>query len=184
MKMKIIFGTIVLIAYSLSTVNAEDLQQVTVNEVRQAQFAEDVIMIELAHALSPSIRTEREKCKFGCRGGLSALEIAIGSIGVNRNDAAADALVNLLGLHLDAGAAEDRSCQILVRGQSILRRLEQLQPNKIVEHCQTSFRRLKKRELSHVRDVKVEQICHSEPEIRSAQNEFIKAIKSKAMCDQ
>lgn len=186
MKVQIALGVIVLMLMHccLSSATAQVGQGATVNEARQVRFAEDVIMIELTHALSPSVRREREKCSFGCRGGWSALEIAIGLIGITRNDTSADALVNLLGLRLDAGGSEDRSCQILIRGRALLRHLERLQPKQIVEHCQSNFLRLRKRELSEVPDVNIEQVCYSEAEIRNNQDEFLKAIKSKVMCEE
>lgn len=185
MKAQIAFGAIVFIGCWLMSATAAEVGQATAaNEVRQVRFAEDVIMIELVHELSLSIRREREKCSFGCRGGQSALEIAIGSIGTNRSDAAADALVNLLSLRLDAGGSEDLGCQILIRGRTLLRSLRQMQPTQVADRCQSNFLRLRTRELADVADVRVEQVCHSGDEIRSVRDELLKAVKSKVMCEQ
>ncbi len=170
----------------MSGVSLAATQGVTVeaaNEARQVRFAERVITIELARALSPSVRGAREKCLTACPE-TGALELAIGLIGIGRSDASTDALVNLLGLRLDGAGSEELGCQILTRGRALSSRLERLQAKSLVEHCQLTFYDLRKRELADTPDVKVEQVCRSEAEVRRAQDEMLKAIKSKAMCEQ
>lgn len=173
---------VVLMGYCLSSAIAQVVEVVTVNEVRQIHFAERVVAIELVRALSLSVRQEREKCPIACSE-TGAMELAIGLIGVNRSDASADALINLLGLRLDGASSEELSCHILVRGDTLSRRLAELQVIQAVEHCQSVFVELRKRELANISDVTVEQACRSEAEIYSMRNELLKAIKSKVMCE-
>lgn len=155
----------------------------TENEARFVSFAERVIVIELARVLSPSFRKEREACFYACPE-TGALELAIGLLGISNSDASTDALVNLLGLRLDAGGSEDRGCQILFKGGKLLRHLKQLEAKQIAEHCQTIFLDLRKRELANLPDVSIAQMCHSETEIQHMKNEWLKAIEAKRLCEE
>jgi hypothetical protein len=181
MSIKIFVAIILTTGFFTSSVNS----QVTAakNEVQQAYFAEKVIMTEFAHGLSTLVRREREKCLFGCRGGDSALEISIGLLGTNNNNMAKDILINLLALRLDAGGGEGRSCQIIIRGNGLYRRLTRLNIKQAKEHCESTFKELRKRELAEVTDVTVEQVCRSETEIRSARDELLEAIKLGPLCE-
>ncbi|WP_426398197.1 Imm57 family immunity protein [Ralstonia sp. R-29] len=160
-------------------------QEVTAaaNEARQLRFAERVVTIGLARALSPSVRAAREKCLNACPE-TGALELAIGLIGIARGDASADTLVNLLGLRLDGAGSEELNCQILTRGHALSSRLASVQVNSLVEHCQSTFSDLQRRELADIPDVDVGQVCRSEVEVRRAQAELLKAINSHVMCEQ
>lgn len=183
MKAQIALGAMVLVGCCMSSATAQAGQTATANEVRQVQFAERVIAIELVRALSLSVREAREKCLMACPE-TGALELGVGLIGVSRSDVASDALVNLLGLRLDGAGSEELSCQILIRGAVLFSRLEHLQTRQVVDHCQSTFLELRKRQLRNVSDVKVEQVCRSEAEIRSVRDELLKAVKSKVMCEQ
>lgn len=183
MRTLAIFGVIALMSYCLSSAVAQASGATIKNEVRQLRFAERVIAIELVRSLSLAAREAREKCLAACPE-TGALELGVGLIGVSRSDAASDALVNLLGLRLDGAGSEELNCQILVRGAVLSRRLERLPVQKVVEYCQSTFLELRKRELVNVSDVKAEQVCRSEVEIRSVREELLKAIKSKVTCDQ
>lgn len=157
-------------------------QSSNTNEIRQVRFAEHVITNELARALSPSIRNAREKCLAACEE-TGALELAIGLIGVSRSDVASDALVNLVGLRLDGAGSEELSCQILIRGESLLRRLERFQIAEVVSHCQVGFVAVRKRTLTQISDVTVDQVCRSESEVSRIRDELTNAITLKAVCD-
>jgi len=101
-------------------------------------------------------------------------------IAINRSDAAAEALVNLLGLRLDGAASEELSCQIIIRGSALSSRLERLQAKSVVESCQSTFYGLRMRDVT---DVKVERICRTEDDVRKDRDRMLMAIKSKAVCD-
>lgn len=180
MRTSILLSVILLTGCLLPALAAEQLP--ISNDVRQVRFAERVITNELAKALSPAVRDARGKCSLGCEEA-GAMELAIGLIGVSRSDVAADALVNLLGLRLDGAGSEELSCQILTRGKTILRRLERLKPADAVSHCQTGFVDLRRRELAQILDVKVDQVCRSEVEVRSIRDELMGAIRSKSPCE-
>lgn len=180
MKTRIVFGVILLTGFLLSAFAAE--QSSSANEDRQVRFAERVVTNELARALSPSTREARGKCSPACDE-TGALELAIGLIGVGRSESATGALVNLLGVRLDGAGSEELSCQILNRGKSLASRLERLRVGEIVSHCQAAFMDLRKRELAQIVDVKVEQVCRLEAEIRSVRDGLIKAIRSRAKCE-
>jgi hypothetical protein len=180
MRTSILLSAILLTGCLLPALAAEQFP--ISNDVRQVRFAERVITNELVKALSHAVRDARGKCSLGC-GETGAVELAIGLVGVSRSDVAADALVNLLGLRLDGAGSEELSCQILTRGKTILRRLERLKPADAVSHCQTGFVDLRRRELAQILDVKVEQVCRSEVEVRSILDELMGAIRSKSPCE-
>jgi hypothetical protein len=181
MKAQIALCAVVLIGCCMLSATAQAEQTAAANEVRQVKFAERVI--ELVRALSLSVRKTREKCLMACPE-TEALELAVGLIGISRSDVASDALVNLLGVRLDGAGSEELNCQILIRGAALSRRLERLRTGQVVNRCQSTFLELRKRELADVSDVKVEQVCRSEAEIRSVRDELLKAVKSKVMCEQ
>lgn len=185
MKIQLFFGSLLLANcyVSLAATTTQAGHVATENINRQVRFAERVISVELARGLSHSVREAREKCGRVCPE-TGALELAIGLIGVSQSDVAADVLVNLLGLRLDGAGSEELGCQILIRGSAMSRRLQHMQAMHVVEHCQAIFLDLRKRELLDVSDVDVEQVCRSEAEISSTQNEFLKAVKSKLLCEQ
>jgi len=184
MKRNILEITSVIVAgLHISLAAALDKEAATQNEDKQTRFAERVVAIQLVRTLSADVRTTREKCLLACPE-TGAVELAIGLMGVAQGKASADGLVNLLGLRLDGAGSEELSCQILIRGASVLRSLEQMQPKKILEHCQSIFTELRKRELAGVSDVKVEQVCRSEAEVRKIKDSFLKAVKSKTKCEQ
>ena len=176
-------SAIVFVGCYVSSTPAQAGQSATVNEVRQVQFAERVITVELVRALSRSVQEARGKCLTSCPE-TGALELGVGLIGICQSDVAAAALINLLGFRLDGAGSEELNCQILVRGGALSRRLERLREKQVVEHCQSTFLELRKRELANISDVKVEQVCRSEAEIVRVRDELLKAIKSKVMCDQ
>jgi len=182
MKIKTILGFFALM--SVMSLAAAQGETAATNEARQVRYAEDIIMIELTRALSDVVRAAREQCHptaYLCTGEYS--ELAIGLLGIGRGDVAADALVNLLGLRLDGGDAEELICQIFIRGHTLENRLARWHAKSIAQHCQSLFYNLQKRELRNIPDVKVEQVCHSEAEIRQAQDEMLKAVKSNTACD-
>ena len=69
-------------------------------------------------------------------------------------------------------------------GHALSSRLAGLPANSLVEHCQSTFSDLRRRELADVPDVKVGQVCRSEVEARRAQAELLKAINSQVVCEQ
>lgn len=182
MKAQIALCALVLIGCCISSATPQSGQTATTNEISLVQFAESVITIELVRDLSLSVRKAREKCLMACPE-TGVMDLAIGLIGIGRSDVASDALVNLLGLRLDGAGSEELSCQVLIRGAALSRRLERLRPRQVVDHCQSTFLELRKRELADVPDVKVEKVCRSEAEIRSVRDELLKAVKSKVMCE-
>jgi len=165
----------------VSLTAARRLTATDANTARQLRFSEQLVIIEMVRELSPSVRQARERCPE-TRPEADATELVIGLIGINKSDAAADALVNLLGLRLDGAGSEELDCQIVTRGSALLGRLENLQAKSIAEQCRSIFHELKKRELRDITDVKVEQICGTKAEILSRRDELRKAIKSKADC--
>lgn len=163
--------------------NAQSQKASIANDAQQVSFAENVITIELARALSISIRKEQEKCILACQE-TGALELAIGLIGVSRSDASSDALVNLLGINLDGAGSEELNNQICFRGEKLTTRLKRFKAKEIADRCRTTFEELQKRELANIVDVKVEQVCRAETEIKKSQKEWLKAIKSRLSCEQ
>jgi hypothetical protein len=188
MKIKILLGFFVFIGASgMSFVIAQGITAADKNEARQVHFAEQIIIGEMIHGLSLSTRRTREnilktcnetreQCQSACPfPTYYALELAIGTIGIGRSEAAANALVNLLALRLDAAGSEGVGCQIATRGRSLLGRLERLDAKSLAEHCQLTFHKLRPKTIS---DVKVEQVCHTEEEILEIRNLWLDAFKS------
>lgn len=194
MKIKALLGFFVFFICGISLVLAQKMTAIEENEARHVSFAERLIIIELVNSLSPSRRKARENvskicaeihepCSHYYKGSGAELEFAIDSIGIGGGNASANALVNLLAVRLDGAGGEGLGCQIAIRGRSLLRYLERLQPKLLIEHCQSIFNELKKLELRDITDVKVEQICHTEDEIRVTRDQWINAIKSDVACE-
>ena len=189
MTRRIVFLSLILVVLCVPLPAAAAVRsEVTANDVRQVRFAERVIVIELVRAMSRSLRSAREQCMQAHPGACpdtgGTVELAIGLLGVSRSSVSAEALVNTLGLRLDGGGAEERTCQILVRGDALSRRLEQLRPQGVAEHCRTLFLELRKRELGDVSDVNEGQVCRPVTEIQQERDELLNAIRSKAKCEK
>jgi hypothetical protein len=150
---------------------AQSLERTSTNQDRYVQFAERVVAIELAKALSPSVRLAKQQCGPGCAES-GALELGVEMIG----------LMNLLGLRLDGAGAEELHCQILLRGRDISGLLRTLKPNAVAEHCRSLASGVMKRELATVSDVSVDQLCRSAEEVNSERGELLKAVASNAAC--
>lgn len=146
---------------------------VAANEMGKIRFAETNIIIKTAEKQIPSIQEAR---KLGPCPETRIIELAIGTIGISRSGAAADALINLLGVRLDEVAFRKLRCQILVRGDDFSTRLEGVHPEKIVKHCQSTLHE------SHI-NIEADQACRSEVEILRTRDEMLDAIKSKAVCE-
>jgi hypothetical protein len=192
MKIKAVLGFFVFILTSYTSfVVAQDMTIADKDEARQLDFAERVIVGEMIQGLSLSAQRTRENILKTCNETREqcwsicpppagyASELAIGMIGIGRSNTAADALVNLLALRLDGAGSEEVSCQILIRGRTLLSRLERLNAKSLVERCQSTFHKLR---LKSISDVKVEQICRTEDEIRGRRDEYLEAIKSDVGC--
>jgi len=166
---------------------AQDLAAVAKNEADTLRFAEQILITEMVQGLSSSFRKEKEICLKTCSTcstcpEVSATELVIALISINRSNAASNTLVNLLALRLDGADSEELDCQIAIRGRTILSHLKRLQTKSVVDRCYSTFHELKKRELAHVTDVKAEQICRSEAEVLRERNEMLEMIKSGAEC--
>jgi hypothetical protein len=183
MRLNFTFFPILFVACWISPLAAQSRPMATANEIRLVSFAERVIFVELVRSLSRSVRSEREKCLMACPGsscfGTGASELAIASMGVNRSDAAADALIDLLGFRLDGADSEERSCQIFIRRAESSRRLKDMQAGQVVRHCQALFLDMRKRELADIPDVTIDQACRSEPEILADRDEWLHAFESQ-----
>lgn len=168
-KLLMLFSLFAFTPFVFANMTSDSLE----NERRLVNVAERVIMIELVRALSPSTR-----------GSGGDIELAIGLIGVAQSDVSSKALINLLGLRLDGAGAEERTCQILARGESLLAHLKRTKPEYVVNHCQNSFMDAHKRELSKVSDVEINEVCLTASEVRAARDKFVHAIKSKTPCNE
>ena len=160
---------------------AQSLERTSTNQDRYVQFAERVVAIELAKALSPSVRLAKQQCGPGCAES-GALELGVEMIGLSRTKTGAATLMNLLGLRLDGAGAEELHCQILLRGRDISGLLRTLKPNAVAEHCRSLASGVMKRELATVSDVSVDQLCRSAEEVNSERGELLKAVASNAAC--
>jgi hypothetical protein len=149
------------------------------NEIRRIHFAERVAFIEQARLASPVIREIRERCQGTCPQYGTEVELAIGTIGIGKSTAAADALINFIGLSLDGSAGEELSCQLFINGRTILERLERTQAKAIVDHCRSTFHELQKHELKGI----AEQTCRTEDKVREEQNAILDAIKLDSFSD-
>lgn len=157
-------------------------QSISDKRGREIQFAERVVMGELAMALSQKVRNERQSGSRSC-GESGTIELGIGLLGINRSEQASKALLNLLGLRLDGAGAEELSCQLLNRGNSILRPLQRLKPAEVAQNCTRTVESLGARELSDVTDVGTQIICRTPQEVDLARNELVRAIQVGTKCE-
>jgi hypothetical protein len=195
MKIKAALGIFAFISTMPLIVAAQGATAADTREASLMRSAELTVIYEMARGLSRSVQETHEKllracpetetglCQVVCPhpvGSGGAIEFTIDFIGLVKSDAAANALINLLGLRLDGGASEGLSCQILIHGRALLNRLERLEAKSLAEHCQSNFYELK--ELRAISDVTVDKMCRTEAEILRRRDEFVEAIKSDTEC--
>lgn len=149
---------------------------------RVVNFAERLVMIQLARAMSPVIRRERARCPVCCVES-GALELAIGTIGISQTAEADAALLRLLGLQLDGAGAELLACAVVTRGSQIEQRLKSAVAAVFVSRCESEYEVLRKRELHDIGDVSVRDVCSSSEEFERKRAELIKAIEGQQPCD-
>jgi hypothetical protein len=143
----------------------------------EAEFGTRSIIYHLAIQKSPSARQALQHCGSPCGDHGGDIEMAIGLLGVGGR-ATTQSLLNLLSVQLDAGAAEERECQIAKRGKALVSALTQLNTVQASNWCQQTFRDLRKRELANLHDVTGEQVCRPSKEIEADRKEWIAALRS------
>jgi hypothetical protein len=144
---------------------------------REAAIATRSIIYDLAVETSPSVRKARERCQPYCGDESGGIEVAIGLLGIGGRTTT-QSLLNLLSVRLDAGAAEERECQIAKRGKALVPALKALTAVQASNWCQHTFRDLQKQELADLRDVTVEQVCRPRGEVDADRKEWIAALQS------
>jgi hypothetical protein len=152
------------------------------NESELVKFAEKVIITDIILELSERVREERHKCALGC-GASSAMELAIGTIGLAKGEAGATALMNLLGVRLDGGAAYTLSCQILLRRSQLQRRLKHFPARRAVHYCHASYAEAMSLALREVHDVPVTQVCSTEAQFEQKKADLLSAFRSRSQCE-
>ena len=172
-----------LIIAAMPRASAQQERAAAANEGRQVQFAERVVMIELTRKLSMAVRLEQEKCPAGCPES-GALTLGVGSIGCGRTSKGTESLIDMIGLKLDGEGAEERTCQLLVRGRLILKQLQALDASQIASRCRSRFAQLRERELSGVADVSADSVCHAANEILGIRDEIVSAISAGQGCEE
>jgi hypothetical protein len=192
---KVLLGFFVLMGAMPLTAAAQGATAADAREAYLMRSAELGIVSDMARVLSRSVQETHEKllracpetetglCQAVCPHPIASggvIEFTISFIGLVRSDAAADTLVNLLGLRLDGGGSEILSCQILIHGRALLSRLERLEAKSLAEHCQSNFYELKG--LRAISDVTVDKMCRTEAEILRRRDEFVEAIKLDTEC--
>ena len=143
----------------------------------EAEFAARYVVNDLALLQSPSVRREREHCRNYCGDEGGNIEMTIGLLGVGGH-ATTPSLLNLLSVRLDAGAAEERECQIAKRGKALIPSLKQLNSTQASGWCNQAFHDLRERELANLNDVSVGQICRPSAEVETDRKKWIAALRS------
>jgi hypothetical protein len=114
---------------------------------------------------------------------ISLSSLFIGLLGTNKSDIATDTLIKLLSLRLDANNYERFRGFIILRGDSLVDRLEQLNPWQMARYCRARVQELRdKGYWKDINDVTMEQVCRSETEITQKTEALLKAIKSGVAC--
>ncbi|HFK6384701.1 TPA: Imm57 family immunity protein [Escherichia coli] len=153
----------------------------------QAIIAKRVIMTELAYSRSKSLNEKRQDCTPGFFCGLTIIDLAMGSLGTNKNAAATEALIDLIVTTVDAGASEDLDCAIIFHGYEILPLLEKFNINDRIERCKMDFFELKRRELRQVSDITVSDVCNTRvlnlKGINDRVSGLMHAIRTGAVCE-
>jgi hypothetical protein len=176
-----IIGVTGLLVASFSA-TAQSTKASAKNEAELVEFAETIVMVQLAQELSLVVRREREKCSMGC-GESGAMELAIGTVGLARGPKGSRALIDLLGLSLDGAASSELNCQILLRGPELLPRLKRFSAKQAEAYCYERFEHAKRFELSDLTDVRKDQVCRTHAQFNDVKSELVEAIERKALCE-
>lgn len=148
----------------------------------EAEFAARLILSEWTKQISPSARSVREGCGGKCADGGAGIEMGIGLLGVG-GERTTPEMLYLLSIKLDAAASEEMHCQFLNRGEQIVPHLRSLNAARTSSWCHDTFGEARKRELSEISDVPVQQVCSSPPEIREKRDELLSALKTGQGCE-
>lgn len=151
-------------------------------EKRAVEFAERVVMIQLARAISPAVRAERIRCPLSSVES-GASELALSLIGFSRSSESDTVLVHLLGLRLDGAGSEDLGCYFVRRGEQMRRRLARTTAAEIVSICRAEYAQLRKRELSDITDVSADDVCLSRVDVERKLAEMNRAETGNGTCD-
>lgn len=153
----------------------------------QAIMAKRVIMTELAYSRSKSLNEKRRDCTPGFFCGLTIMDLAMGSLGTNKNAIAIEVLIDLIVTTVDAGASEDLDCAIIYHGYEILPQLEKFNVNDRIKRCKADFYELRKRELRQVPDITVSDVCNTGAlnlkDINDRVSGLIHAIRVRDVCE-
>ena len=143
--------------------------------------------MELVYSKSKLLNEYRRNCMPGSFCGLTVMELAIGGLGVNKSNAANNALIDLIVTTIDAGASEDLDCAIIIKGNDILPYMENFNIMERLKGCDFTFSSLKGKELRKVSDVTVGDICQLNKinfkKIENRVYELTQAIKSRTICE-
>lgn len=168
----IAFGTVIALVCGTSVIASERTFR------REARNATDYIIWALTLETSPSARASREHCRNHCGDNGAGIEVAVDLLGAG-GQATTGSLLNLLAVRLDAGPSESRSCQIAKRGKAIIPALRKLAASSASQWCQTTFNRLRKRELADIKDVPIGDICRPAKAIDAERREWLAALQSR-----
>lgn len=153
----------------------------------QAMMAKNIVFMELVYSKSKLLNEYRRNCMPGSFCGLTVMDLAIEGLGVNKSNAANNALIDLIVTTIDAGASEGLDCAIIIKGNDILPYLESFNIMERLKSCDFTFSSLKGKELRKVSDVTVGDICQLNninfKRIENRVYELTQAIKSRTICE-
>jgi hypothetical protein len=147
-------------------------------EMQVVHDAERALIVDLACGQSETLRNSNDPCVYTMPG-----ELIIGLLGINRNRVSSEIFIRIMGLKTDAGYSEEFHCILALYGNELYRYLIHMNVGEVERSCKSHFYKLQEQGTKGVRDVSVEQICHTESEIERERNSWLEAIRSGVTCE-
>ena len=143
-------------------------------------FAESAELETMRYIVCVAQRYSEGKSHIPCN---SYAEWPLVSLGINRNAAAEQALVNLLALKLDGGFAETRDCIMQIRGKPLLTQLQKMDIVRTRNYCAELLKKAVESDVEDYSKVKPENVCNTEDTIRALRDRYVGYIEAGKKCE-
>lgn len=148
---------------------------------RTILMAQQAVISSLMLSRNPASQHICSENDYACIG-VDQGELGINILGNSHGKAWDQALVDLVRFRLDGSLGEDYSCFLLERGKSSLVLMQKMQVPKLSQECQNEVSLIKERNIGKFNDLKNEDICASETEIKDRAKDLIKSLVFQKKC--
>ena len=130
-----------------------------------------------------SLECYNHQSRTGNHGSCLGQEKDIGGLGINRDPAVDRALAQMYAFGLDASNYGSRECMSLIRGKALLPALRALNPKQARQKCEALFAQSNINIAHDFPKADINNVCHSEAEIRSNLDRIIGKIEAGKTCE-